>query len=60
MKQDLLIGGCGIIAVGLAIWSLWGNPPKRAAARVQAAQQLSVAPELKRVSEESPFMRSER
>ena len=47
------VGG-GIVAVGLAIWGLWGNPlhgpPKQL-----AAWQSNVDPELKLVSERSPL-----
>jgi hypothetical protein len=45
MKQDLFIVGGGIVAFGLAIWGLWGNPRHSP---------------LKIVSERSPYMRTER
>jgi hypothetical protein len=54
MKQDLFIGVSGIIAVGFVIWSLWGNSSPKA----QFAHELSA--ELKRVSEQSPYMRTVR
>jgi hypothetical protein len=60
MKQDLFIVSGGIVAVGLAIWGLWGNPQHVAPKHLVAQQQLNVDPELKHVSEHSPFMRSER
>jgi hypothetical protein len=60
MKQDLFIVGSCIVAVGFAIWILRGNPPGDGAPKVGVAQQLSIDPELKRVSERSPYMRSER
>jgi hypothetical protein len=53
----LAIGG--IVAVGLAIWGLWGNP-RHSAPKKHVAQHLNVDPELKIVSERSPFMRTER
>jgi hypothetical protein len=59
MKQDLFIVGGGIVVVGLAIWGLWGNP-RHSAPKEHVAQHLSVDPELKIVSERSPYMRSER
>lgn len=59
MKQDLCVGVGGVIAVGLAIWGLWGNP-RHSAPKEHVAQHLSVDPELKIVSERSPYMRSER
>jgi hypothetical protein len=60
MKQDMLIVAGGIVATGLAMWSLWGNPPKHGAAKVLVVQQLDADPDLKVVSARSPYMRSER
>lgn len=60
MKQDLLIVVGGIVAIGLTMWTFWGNPPKHGAPRVLAVQQLDVDPDLKAISERSPYMRSER
>jgi len=60
MKQDLAIVTGGIVATGLAMWSIWGNPPKHSAPRVMVVQQLQADPDLKAVSERSPYMRSER
>ena len=60
MKQDLLIVVGGIIATGLTMWSFWGNPPKHSAPRMQVVQQLQADPDLKAISERSPYMRSER
>jgi hypothetical protein len=59
MKQDLFLVGGGIVAVGLAIWGLWGIP-RHNAPKEHVAQHLNVDPELKIVSERSPFMRTER
>jgi hypothetical protein len=58
MKQDLFIGVSGIIAVGFVIWSLWGNSSPHPAPKAQFAHELSA--ELKRVSEQSPYMRTVR
>jgi hypothetical protein len=58
MKQDLCIGVSGIIAVGFVICSLWGNSSPRPALKAQFAHELSG--ELKRVSEQSPYMRTVR
>jgi hypothetical protein len=55
MKQDLFIVGGGIVAVGLAVWGLWGNP-RHSAPKEHVAQHLK----LKIVSERSPYMRTER
>ena len=54
MKQDLFIVGGGILAVGLAIWGIWGNP-RRSAQKEHVAQHLNADPELKIVSERQPF-----
>jgi len=58
-QNDLFIGGGGIVAAGLAIWGLWGNA-QHSAPKPQVAQELNVDPELKLVTERSPYMRSER
>ena len=61
MKQDIAIVAGGIVATGIAMWSVWGNPPpKHGAAKVLVVQQLNADPDLKAVSERSPYMRSER
>ena len=58
-QNDLLIVGGGIVAVGLAIWGLSSNPEHNAP-KAQVAQELNVDPELRRITELSPYMRSER
>jgi hypothetical protein len=60
MRQDLLMVAGGIVVTGLAMWSFWGNPPKHSAPRLQVVQQLQADPDLKAISEHSPYMRSER
>ena len=61
MKQDVLIVAGGIVATGLAMWSVWGNPtPKHGAAKVLVVQQLDTDPDLKAISARSPYMRTER
>jgi hypothetical protein len=57
MKQDLFIGVSGIIAVGFVLWSLWGNSSPHRVPKAQVAHELG---ELKRVSEQSPYMRTVR
>jgi hypothetical protein len=59
MKQDLCVGVGGVVAVGLAIWGLCGNP-RQSAPREHVAQHLNVDPGLKIVNERSPYMRTER
>jgi hypothetical protein len=58
MKQDLFIGVSGVIAVGSVMWALWGNSSSHPAPKAQFAHELSA--ELKRVSEQSPYMRTVR
>jgi hypothetical protein len=60
MRQDLLMVAGGIVVTGLAMWSFLGNPPKHSAPRMQVVQQLQADPDLKAISEHSPYMRSER
>jgi hypothetical protein len=59
MKQDVFIVVGGIVAVGLAIWGLWGNP-RHSTPKEHVAQHLNLYPDLKLVTERSPYMRSER
>ena len=60
MKQDLAIVAGGIVATGLAMWSVWGNPPKHGAPKVLMVERLDADPDLKAISARSPYMRSER
>jgi hypothetical protein len=60
MTRDLLMVAGGIVATGLTMWTLWGNPPKHAAPKVMVVQQLEADPDLKAVTSRSPYMRSER
>ena len=62
MERDLLMVAGGILATGLMMWSLWGNPPKHAAPRLVVVQQLDAGPgpDLKVVTGRSPYMRNER
>ena len=60
MRQDLLMVVGGIVVTGLTMWSFWGNPPKHSAPRLLMVQQLHTDPDLKAISERSPYMRSER
>jgi hypothetical protein len=52
MKQDLFLVAGGIVAVGFAIWGLWGNP-RHSAPKERVAQHLNVDPELKIVTEQN-------
>ena len=60
MRLDLLLVAGGIVATGLTMWGFLGNPPKHSSSGLLVVQQLDADPELKAVSERSPYMRSER
>jgi hypothetical protein len=58
MKRDVGVMTGAILAIGAVVWAFWGNP--ETANRSSAVHKMNVAPELKLVSERSPFMRAER
>ena len=58
MKRDVLVISGGMLAVGVVVWAVWGNPEN--APRMHTFGQMQVAPEPKLVSERSAYMRSER
>ena len=58
MKRDIGVMSGGILAIGDVVWVFWGNPAS--ATRTSAVHKMNVAPELKLVSERSPYMRVER
>ena len=58
MKRDVGIISGATLAIGMIMWAIAGNPESTSRARV--SQKMDIAPELKLVSERSPYMRSER
>ena len=58
MKRDFLVISAGMLAVYAVVSSFWGGPDKPP--RVHTSQQINAAPDLKLVSEQSPYMRTER
>ena len=58
MKRDLLVMSRGMLAVGAVVWLFWGHPEN--VPRMHTVQEINAAPELKLVSERSPYMRTER
>jgi hypothetical protein len=57
MKRDTLIICAGILAVGIAIWTAWGNPETALQVpRMHAHHD----PDVMFVTERSPYMRDER
>ena len=59
MRHDLLILSGASLVLGLVTWALWGNP-HCSVPRSILASQLAADPNLKLVSEGSPYMRNER
>ena len=62
MRRDVLIMTAVSLATALTVWNIWGNPREEEhfARYVQNAQWAKPDPELKRLSEQSPYMRNER
>jgi hypothetical protein len=49
-----------VLVFGVALWSCFGNPPRMKSPRTQAAPAVSSNSDFKYVSEQSPYMRTER
>jgi hypothetical protein len=62
MGRDVLTLTGVSLATALVGWIIWGNPAeeRHSARHMQTAQWIKPVPELKRISEQSPYMRSER
>ena len=60
MTKDMIAIGAGMLVVCLVVWSLRGNQENVSPAKTEAARILADDPALKHVSEESPYMRTER
>jgi hypothetical protein len=60
MGRDILIMSGATLALGFIGWAFWGNPPMSAEPRLSTAQSLNQDPDLKLISEQSPYMRTER
>ena len=60
MKQDIGVISGATLAIGMIMWAFAGNPDSASRSRTSVAHKMDVAPELKEVTERSPFMRSER
>jgi hypothetical protein len=58
MKRDFLVIGTVMLAVYAVASNFWAPPDKPP--RIHTDHQLSADPNLKLLSEESPFMRTER
>jgi hypothetical protein len=64
MVRDLWILAAVSIAVGVIVWIVLGNPQKRsvqrASLRMEISHSLDADPDLRLISERSPYMRTER
>ena len=62
MKRDIGVISGATLAIGVVMWAFTGNPAstKRTNIAQHVTQTMDVAPELKQISERSPYMRSER
>jgi hypothetical protein len=60
MKRDILAISGATIALGAVMWMFLGNPVNAPRAHVGHQQQLAADPALKLISEQSPYMRTER
>ena len=62
MKRDIGVISGATLAIGVVMWAFVGNPAstKRSNVAHHVIQTMDIAPELKQVSEDSPYMRSER
>ena len=58
MKRDLLVISGGFLTVGALVWIFWGNPQNEP--RKHTSQEIGAEPELRLVSERSPYMRMDR
>lgn len=60
MKRDIGVISGATLAIGVIMWAFVGNPESAGRTRASVTQKMNVGPELKLVSEQSPYMRSER
>ena len=51
MKRDLMMVVGGLVATGITMWGVWGNPPKHSVPRLLAMHQLDADPAMKAISE---------
>ena len=58
MRRDLLAVSSGILTAGVIAWVFWGNPEN--VPRMHTFQAMAADPDLRLVSERSPYMRNER
>ena len=59
MTKDAFVICAGMLAVGVGVWTFWG-PHHAQPVRTEVVRILADDPALKRASETSPYMRTER
>jgi hypothetical protein len=61
MKRDFLVISGAMLALGLTVWTFWGNPQMSSSPNNRFVQSFDPDdPDLRVVSERSPYMRNER
>jgi hypothetical protein len=64
MGRDLLILAGASIVFGVFVWAVLGHPQKRSeqggSIRMETSHSLDADPDLRLISERSPYMRTER
>jgi hypothetical protein len=60
MTKDIIVICTGMLAVGVGVWSFWGNPQSTKSAKTQVVRIVADDPALKLVSEKSTYMGTER
>jgi len=60
MTKDTFVICAGMLAVGVGVWTVCGNPQSAKPGRTELVRILADDPALKRASETSPYMRTER
>jgi hypothetical protein len=64
MVRDLLTLAAASIVLGVIVWTVLGSPPERflqkSSLRMETSRSLNADPDLRLISERSPYMRTER
>ena len=60
MTKDAFVICAGMLAVGVGVWTFSGSPHHAQPVRTEVVRILADDPALKRASETSPYMRTER
>ena len=58
MTKDTFVICAGMLAVGVGVWTVWGNPQSAKPARTELVRILADDPALKLATETSPYMRT--